>query len=393
MAQEFRLTPLLELAIRQHPSVLQSRGLARSAYFELEGARWGRFPSLSTEVRSDSSYSQSVLRLEQPLWAGGRIDGRIDVARTNLRAAEAAVEDAETNALTQVATAFFESVRLSARLRSADANVAEHERLRDLIARRMQAQISPMADVTLAQARLQQALTERLQITRQLDAARSSLAQWAGPIDGEPIPPAQIRFDFPVSVQESIDRVLQASAQRRKLQAQIDSAAAQASVARAQVYPTLVAGVQRLISGANPLGLNREHAYLSLQYQPGSGLSALSGTQAALARKEAAERELQTLERALEAQVRSLLGDIRGLESQLQPSLDLLGGTSELVESYLRQYQIGRKTWLDVLNALREKTQADYNLADVRFTLMLSQLKLLLLQGEFDGKGRSPIPE
>ena len=131
MAQEFRLTPLLELAIRQHPSVLQSRGLARSAYFELEGARWCRFPSLSTEVRSDSSYSQSVLRLEQPLWAGGRIAGRSDVSRTNWPAESAAVEVAQNHALPLGPTVGFPSARLFASYLCPSSNVHDVRRLLD----------------------------------------------------------------------------------------------------------------------------------------------------------------------------------------------------------------------------------------------------------------------
>lgn len=392
-APEVRLTGLLELAMVQHPTILQSRSQAQAAGYDLAAAKWGRFPTLSSELRSDSTYTQSIAKLEQPLWAGGRINGRVDQGEANLRAAEAAVREAELNALTQVSTSFFEVLRLSSRLQTAEENVQEHQRLYDMIARRQQAQISPQADVTLAQARLQQAITERLQIQRQLETTRNSLTQWAGPIDGQPVAPGQVRYVRTPATQDLVDRVLQASAQRTKLQAQIESAEAQIRVAQAQGLPTVVAGVQRIVSGPNPYNMDRNHSYVGVQYQPGAGLSALSGISAALARKEASERELQALDRSLENQAKSLYSDIDVLQAQLQPAQDLLAGTSDLVDSYLRQYQIGRKNWLDVLNALREKTQAHYNLADVRFTLQQSQVRMLLLSGDLSGQNTTVIHE
>ncbi len=391
-AQEVRLTQLLDLAMTQHPAVLQSLSQAQAAGHDLAAAKWGRFPSASTEVRSDKASAQSIARIEQPLWAGGRINGRIDLGEANLRVAESSVREAEFNALTQVSVSFFEVQRLLERLNSADENVKEHQRLLDLITRRMEAKISPEADVTLATARLQQAQTERLQIRRQLESTRNTLTQWAGPIVGRLVPPSAIDYKRPQTAQALMDLVLNASGQRARLQAQIDSAEAQIAIAKAQGLPTLVAGVQHVVSG--PLYTpDRSHAYLSLQFQPGAGLSALSGISSAVAKKAAAQRELEALDRTLENQAKSLDSDIDVLQAQLKPAQDLLSGTSEVVNSYLRQYQIGRKNWLDVLNALREKTQALYNLADVRSSLQQSQVKMLLLSGELTGQNTTVIHE
>jgi adhesin transport system outer membrane protein len=132
---------------------------------------------------------------------------------------------------------------------------------------------------------------------------------------------------------------------------------------------------------------------VGLQFQPGAGLSALSGVQSAVAKKEAAEMELEALDRSLEAQTKTLYNDIDALQAQLAPAQALQADTADLIDSYLRQYQIGRKNWLDVLNALREKTQAIYNLADVRFSLQQSQIKLMLIMGQIDGIKTSAIHE
>jgi adhesin transport system outer membrane protein len=392
-AQQVRLSQLLELAKTRHPSILQARSQEQSAGFDLDAAKWGRYPSVYADARSDSAYAQSTARVEQPIWAGGRIDGRIELGEANLRSAVASVRDAELNALTQVGSSFFEWLRLNARLQSAEQNVLEHKRLAQLIGRRVGSEISPPADSTLAQARLQQAITERLQIERQLENTYNTLVQWAGPLPGQPVAPANIVYIRAPISQAVVDKAFQTSGQRQKLIAQIESADAQIRLAKAQGLPSVVAGYQYITSGPLFNAPNRGRGYLGLQFQPGAGLSALAGIQSAAAKKQAAEQELQLLERNLEFQARTLYSDIDALQAQLPPAQELVQGTSELVESYLRQYQIGRKNWLDVLNAQREKTQADYNLADVRFGLRQAQTKLLLLTGELNSAQNSVILE
>jgi adhesin transport system outer membrane protein len=48
----------------------------------------------------------------------------------------------------------------------------------------------------------------------------------------------------------------------------------------------------------------------------------------------------------------------------------------------LRQYQIGKKNWLDVLNAVRESSQAAYSAVDVSNNKDALQLRLMLLTGQ-----------
>lgn len=384
-AADFTLKQLLEIGADRHPSVLQARNQAQAAGFDVESAQWGRFPTVSSQLRSDTNLSQSLAKVEQPLWTGGKLTSRIELSEANLRAAEAGVREAEFNALTQVATAFFEALRLERRLQSATLNVTEHERLVGLIKRRSEAEISPPADTTLAQARLQQAVSERIQIKKQLDASLTTLAQWTVPLNGALKAPADIVFTRPAQG-ALLERAIAHSAQRKRLLSQIESADAQINVSKAQVWPTVVAGFQHTWGGLVPAGYDRNKGYVGLEFQSGAGLSARAGVQAAVSRKEATQQELETLERNLTAQVSAGLSELDALEAQLEPSKSLLAGTTEVVESYLRQYQVGRKNWLDVLNAQREKTQALYSDADTRFGYQLSKVRLMIMTGDISAQ-------
>jgi adhesin transport system outer membrane protein len=108
--------------------------------------------------------------------------------------------------------------------------------------------------------------------------------------------------------------------------------------------------------------------------------------QAAASRKDAAQQELETLERNLTSQAQAAISERDALAAQIEPAKALLDGTSEVVESYVRQYQVGRKNWLDVLNAQREKTQALYNQADTTYGLQLAKVRLMIMTGDISAQ-------
>ncbi|MDB9949680.1 TolC family protein, partial [Porticoccaceae bacterium] len=65
----------------------------------------------------------------------------------------------------------------------------------------------------------------------------------------------------------------------------------------------------------------------------------------------------------------------------LSPSRQLVSATTEVVSSYLRQYTVGRKSWLDVLNAQREVVQAQHTLADYEAIELIASYQIRLLSG------------
>jgi len=156
----------------------------------------------------------------------------------------------------------------------------------------------------------------------------------------------------------------------------------QMDVVKSQALPSVVAGYQHVWGGMYPNSFQHNSAYVSLQFQPGAGLSALSNRNAAAMKQDAVKQELLTLERNLRNQVLSALADIDSAQTQLKPARTLLDGTTEVVASYLRQYQVGRRTWVEVLNAQREMTQAAYGLIDLQVALQQSQVRLMLLSGD-----------
>ena len=390
-ANPMGLATLLKTTAEQNPTILQIRSRAQAAGYEVEAAKFGRYPSISTDGRSQGNGYLNSTRIEQPLWTGGRITGQISVAEANEQAARAQILETEFNVLSEVSIAYFDLLRAQAKLKSANENIQEHQRLVDLIQRRVTNEISAAADLTLAKARLQSAISEKIQLARQLNISRQTITRLSGAQVSAAIPPKQIAFRAQPRDEIYVQKANEFSAQRRRLMFQIESARQQIQVAGSQAWPVLLAGYQHYWSKPLPFGYNDNKTYFSLQYQPGAGLSAVSRKEAAVMQEEAARQELENLDRTLEANVRSAIADIEAFRLQDGPAKELLSNSTEVLESYIRQYQVGRRNWLEVLNTQREKTQAAFNLADVEYGLLASQVKLMLLTGDVHGQQLSAL--
>lgn len=379
-AEPSKLEDLLLEAVRTHPNIIAKKNEFEAAGFNLEGAQWNRYPTLSTEVRAlDTGTKNAVIRVEQPLWTGGRITSQIGVASAGVEVANAALHEIEQNVLQQTLSAFFEFQRLKVKLEYALKNESEHQKLTESMARRVKSEISPIADQNQASIRLRQATTERIQIERLLINAKINLEQWVGKSISDISKPDDVNLQK--WTQESmLEAAKSFSPERKRLIAQIQSADFEITLARSKIMPQLVAGYQLQLGALN--GLDRDQAYLALQVQPGAGLSSLSAVQAAVSKKQAAEEALLAFDRQLKQTFLTAWADYNALINQLEPARDSASSSDMVVASYVRQFQVGKKNWLEVLNSQREKTQALFALADIETPLQLAGYKLLIISGQ-----------
>lgn len=384
LAADLTLSQALNAAGAGHPTVQMRVAEVQAASKDIEAAKWGRFPTASVQATSSEGQPQAALVLQQPLWVGGKIDAQIRLSEASLLQAEATLHEARQNALLQTGNGFFEVLRLHARQDLARKNEQEHKKLLDLIDRRVQAEISPVADLTLARARMQQAVSDRIQFDRALQGALLALDQWVGPQAGRPKLPVAI--DWVRSADDQM--VLSAKAysgELRRLRYQVDVSQAQMEIAESNLWPGVYLMHRRGLGGPGFVTQTAQNqTFLSLSMSPGAGLSASAQVDAAKARMETARQGMDSYARQIEQQVRSTAAEWQALDEQKVSSAELVKATEEVVDSYLRQYQLGRKNWLDVLNALRESVQAAYTATDIDHGLLSAQVRLMLYSGQLN---------
>ena len=379
-AETLSLQPLLREAVTLHPEVRQRRGEIQTGRLDLDSAKWSRFPSATAGIESASTGASGLLTFRQPIWTGGKITGQIDYATAKLATNQASLVETQQSVLQRSAQTYFDILRHETRLKIVRDNEAEHKHLLEIIQRRVKSEVSPGTDETQAMARYRQVLSERIQIELQLASARSSLEQMLGrKVDVQ----ARARPIGMGTLNEAalLDMALAYSPERKRLRAQIDTIDAEIALAESKLKPELYMAYQAR-TGSLGAGQDRGRAYVGIEMQTGAGLSALSGIQSALSRKESEREKLAAADRALSNQIRATWAEMNALSNQLEPVRALLTSTEDVVASYLRQFQVGRRSWLEVLNAQREKFQAYNTLADIENPLEFAKLRLLLQAGQ-----------
>lgn len=377
-AEMLRLNEALRLAVTQHPSVavrLRQRDAAAEA---LDGARWGRFPALSGQTGKDAYGKDYVtVRVEQPLWTGGRITAEIAGADATLRGAFAGVTESQQDIMLRAVSAYAELGRFEAGQQAARASVTEHERLHRMILNRIENQITSSSDGLLASARLSQARAELSQLQSQGARARARLGEIIGQPVGD-IEPQPARQRRPASLAEASLAAVAFSPVLRRLSAQEDAAEAGIRIKRGQALPTVKLRHDQTRGGYQ----QGNQTYLMLEYQSGAGLASLSAIRESEARRQALEAERASALRDLTDEVSASWSELQAFEAQAVDLRAQVAATAQVFDSFTRQYAVGRKNWIEVLNAQRELTQARQALADAEWSGWRTALKLQLATGQ-----------
>lgn len=389
--QTFSLWQAVSEAVLRNPNRVRAGHEVTAAGFQRDAAEWARFPTFSVDAspavsgnRANTGTPSSVARLEQPLWAGGRIDAQIDSARSLVSAAESAEGETRQRLAEQTAVTYVGWMDAAARVDIA-ANAADlFLGLQRYVRRRESEGLASAADVAIAAARHGNALAQVSELRGALDRARAELASltlvWSF-LRGVPLSvPA-----FPDSAAAEAERTyLEKSPLAAQRRAEVESARSQVDVRKGQMLPRLALRVEHL-SGLNstPGPSSESRALFVLQFTPEPGLASYSGYQGARSRLDAAVAQLDADENDVRLRARTHLADYaasRVQVSEIEPQVSALDVASG---SFARQFEAGRKSWLEVLNTHRETVDAKLALSRARTTRDQSALRLMVNTGTF----------
>ncbi|MGB2401558.1 MAG: TolC family protein [Porticoccaceae bacterium] len=377
------LNQTLVLAIKSHPLISSAKSQYGAAKSELSASRWARFPTVAAGSQETAeNVKQDTSTVSLPLWTGGKINADIDLAKSRRDGALSGVSEAYQAVMLESIGTFFEYFKAEKKLEIANQNVDEHQRLYEIIQRRVAAATSPDVDTMLALARLQYARSAQIQAASMRSISKSSLEL----LVGQPVNSVQISTDVPsldIGIEEAVNIGISVSPKIARVKFEAAGFDATIKSARSALFPQVSLGYEYGKTQGGALdGQLTEESFVSVQFQPGAGLSVASTVSAAKQRKQSALDTLEAEKRELRLQIKSAWNEYTSVSYQLEPSKTLVEATSSVVESYLRQYAVGKKSWLDVLNAQRESTQAKNTLVDyeVLYLTSLNRLKILLNQ-------------
>ncbi|WP_347303362.1 TolC family protein [Croceibacterium sp. TMG7-5b_MA50] len=371
-----------------HPIIAAAEAESEALEAELRGARWQRYPNLGAEAlaatRGSSFADRDGLTInvvaEQPLWSGGRIDGEIDRATATARAGQLRIGEAARDITLDVTNAYYEQVRAAESAAVLTDSLAQHRVLVASIERRVQQEVSPVVDLTLARSRIAQIELELASAQDLGGRARARLLQLTGGVEVEPVLPPMVTVEALPPLEQAVSDGLQCSPTLQALLSQVDAAEARRRVARGELLPQVLLQLsQNEITGAR--------AALVVRAETGSGLSRLSAIDSAEARIAGAFAEFGRAERNLREQLQSDYVQLRAAQDRVAAGSFAADTAADLIESYQRQFIAGRRSWLDVMNAVREAASARLSENDARVTAALSAARIMALSCRWEPMG------
>jgi adhesin transport system outer membrane protein len=281
------------------------------------------------------------------------------------------VADAQVEILLRTVAAYYDLALATQREDILKDSLRQHNELLETISRRVTQEVSPQADLDLASSRVAQLEQDLAAVAGARSTSYSRLQELVGyaAIDFGTIPRLDPEIDLPTE-ESLVAAALECSPLLKALRSTQREREAQQRVARSRLFPQIVAqGSQNEILGAR-FGV-------ALRLQTGNGLSQLSAIDSAKADILSAEFETATAEREIREQIRvDYLTFVAGRNRVV--ASERASRTSDLVtESYKRQFIAGRRTWLDVMNAVRESMTASLTESEAELGALAAYTRLM----------------
>ena len=383
------LDELRAAARNNHPAIKSARLGVDAAGKEVDAASARYLPSLSIVLEGGGkdlvAEPSRYLRLEQKVWDGGATAAGVDLAKQSAELARSRVPEQEQDIDLQVISAW-------QTLQSANGRVVVADRLLKLLSdheammtRRVQSELSTQVELQLVQAQVMQARLDRRKALLNASLAKLRLEQLTG-IEGprntlsspasEGVPD---RFAAEAQAFQGTDWAALANRQPTVRRAEKELLAAQSRIEtkRSELRPQLYARVDRGLGSGGTTA-----AFVGVRYSTGAGFAASSEVDALIARAASLEgaRDAARLE-----VLQAMLNDANEIQENLQRSKSLVvlvESSRQIHESYVRQFTAAKKSWLDVMNAMRELSQNEYALNDVQhnFFGLLQRLRVYAAQ-------------
>lgn len=387
-AQAQAQTPSLQVLLRQtlavHPTQQAKRALVAAARSGIDAVEAQRYPTFSATLTPNSAQVLGQANgggraaVTQPLWTFGLQDARMAVAQSSEVLARLDEWRTARQLLEQTALVYANALGLQKQHKISAANLETLEALRQKIVRRQQGQMASDSDVRLIGSRLAQARVQHERLGLDLGRALEQLRT----LSQQPVEQvAEASADLLAFGATPIQDVL-VQAQSPELQYQLQAVTLARSELRqlsASARPNLFAQVVRPLNG----GITTHGVFLEASLEGGGAV--LKGRLAAAeAKAQAADDEAAAIRNQLLGTWRELTLQYPVLsrnQLQLQWSLENARLT---FESYLRQYEAGYKSWLEVMNMQRELYEQQLGLAQHEAQSLSLNLRLGALAGQLE---------
>lgn len=372
------LSSVIAKVWRENPEVIQAEQVLKASGYDIMTARAGYLPYVQVQsaFAEQADESVSTLYVVLPLWQGGLTNAQVDMAKAKQRLAMAELARVRLDLGQRVLEAYLNVAAAQDQQVQWANYTGTLKRLLATIQRRAETGLAPQADVDTVVSRLRQAQASVQASRAQLMTNRSQLASLMGATPGSVQWPDDIHL---LSDEEVADyrRQIERNPQHLAARADVDVQMATAASSRAALWPEVSLQHRRQLEGAR-FDPSNDATLIALTFDTNNGIAGYLGYRAEKQRIDAYEARLEAIKRQIEATLDAGRAQLEATAAQLSVQYDAVQATSALVDSFMRQFEAGRKSWLEVLNAQREANEIVLQSITVRRNYWYANSKLAL---------------
>lgn len=388
------LYELLDNASHFYPSLRAARFEARAATEDTDALRLQRWPTATVTTESQTgnlrSYPNNVFQVQQTIWDFGRLSARIAEA-------EAAADVSLLNAYLQQQDIFLQIVAAwqnmqasRERLKVAQSTLERLKAYQAQMRRRVDAEVSPRIDLELVDARSLQTEVEYTSAKASLQVATTRLEQLSGLErlqtrihSASPMPNLKQTQAFTDTVDKAdLHFIASEGPLVAKARAQLHQAKNKLDGKKSETWPQVYVRTYKPLNTIPSSNDTSMTAFLGMSYTPGAGMSTFAEAQALSTRLSGAELGVESALLEMQQTLQSDREEYISARFRIAALEKAVDGSELVLASYKRQFEAGKKTWLDLLNAVRELAQNQYGLADAQASMLGAMYRLQIRMGE-----------
>ncbi len=403
------LPEAMQGALDVHPEVQAAVNSRLSADYQLKAAKGGYLPRVdllggigregtddpgsratNSSNGSDNHWetltrSESSLRLQQMVFDGFATSSEVgrQQATVNSRA-YSLLSTSERTAL-DVAQVYLEVLKREEMVRLAEDNLQSHTRIYDQISLRSERGVGSAADRDQADARLAQARNNLITEQTNLADARTNFISVVGSAPAELSLPQGVPGQLPETLDDAKRRMLENSPVLRSAESDVAATEKQYDAAKSTFYPRFDAELSR--SADNDVDgqdghVNDWQAMLRMRYNLFAGGSNKADLESkAYQINEALDIRNNAL-RVLSEEVGLAWNALYNAREQKPIAAQYVDFSSRVRSSYQKQFTLGERTLLDLLDSENELFTAQRRLAEVTYTELFTQYRIKATIGE-----------
>jgi outer membrane protein, adhesin transport system len=401
-SERIELKTAVETAMQTHPEINQAVENKTAIEFEREQAQGLFLPRISVEgsvgirrlenatrrslgIANNELYPlEAGLRVEQMLFDGGGRSSEVKRQAARTDGAAYRVEERAQFVALQVSRQYLDYLLQQRIVAASEDNIGFHDRLVGDLREGVTKGSMSIADQQQAEERQSAARARLTEANQDMVNTAASFRTLTGLdlVDGATLPPS-LGASIPASLEESIALSRQQNPRVREAQADLDAAHAMVRKAKAETVPTLsLEGNARI--GDDIDGFRGEtndvQGGLVLRWDVFNGGIKRAKIQEMYRRERETQARLDQMVREAEEDVR-VAWNAWDSQGKLVKELDGQSKVSdELLRSYRAQFNVGRRSLLDVLDAQNTRYNVQVRAETARFAQFFAEFKLLAAQ-------------